>query len=179
MKEKINPMEYANHIMQALRRGILLNTNGEKFNSMVIGWGHLGCVWSEPTFVVYVREGRYTRPQLDSTREFTVSVPLDKPDPEINRVCGSLSGRDVDKASAAKLTLVPAEKLNTPAVAQYPLTLECQVLYSQRQDLDALPESIRRSCYPPDVDSFNPMSNRDPHIMYIGKIVDAYIIRQD
>ena len=39
MKEKINVFDYSEQIMKALRRGILLNTNGDKFNSMVIIWG--------------------------------------------------------------------------------------------------------------------------------------------
>ena len=42
MKEKININDYANLITKALPKGILLNTKGEKFNSMVIGWGHIG-----------------------------------------------------------------------------------------------------------------------------------------
>ena len=123
MKERIDVFDYSEHIMKALRKGILLNTNGDKFNSMVISWGHFGVIWGEPTFVVYVREHRYTKAQLDKTREFTLSIPLDKPDPLIHKVCGSLSGRDTDKVSEAKLTLAAPEKNNTPAVAEYPLTL--------------------------------------------------------
>ena len=38
MKEKIELRDWAGHITAMLPRGILLNTNGEKFNSMVIGW---------------------------------------------------------------------------------------------------------------------------------------------
>ena len=144
---------------------------------MVISWGHFGIIWGEPTFVVYVREHRYTKAQLDKTREFTLSIPLDKPDPLISRVCGSLSGRQVDKAAEANLTLVNAETNNTPAVAEYPLTLECKVLYTQKQELSLIPEDIRRTSYPQDVDSSNPLANRDPHTAYIGKIVNAYIIR--
>ena len=147
-------------------------------NSRVLSsWGHFGIIWGEPTFVVYVREHRYTKAQLDKTREFTLSIPLDKPDPLISRVCGSLSGRQVDKAAEANLTLVNAETNNTPAVAEYPLTLECKVLYTQKQELSLIPEDIRRTSYPQDVDSSNPLANRDPHTAYIGKIVNAYIIR--
>ena len=177
MKEQIDVFDYSEQILKALRRGILLNTNGDKFNSMVISWGHFGIIWGEPTFVVYVREHRYTKAQLDKTREFTLSIPLDKPDPLISRVCGSLSGRQVDKAAEANLTLVNAETNNTPAVAEYPLTLECKVLYTQKQELFLIPEDIRRTSYPQDVDSSNPLANRDPHTAYIGKIVNAYIIR--
>ena len=67
MKEKINVTDYANLITKSLPKGILLNTNGDKFNTMVIGWGHLGTLWSRPTFHVYVRQGRYTKSQLDKT----------------------------------------------------------------------------------------------------------------
>ena len=177
MKETVNVSDYAQRIQEALPKGILLNTQGEKFNSMVIGWGHLGVVWGKPTFVVYVREGRYTRPQLDSTGEFTVSIPLGQPDPAINRVCGSLSGRDVDKEKEAGLTLEPPAVLTTPGVREYPLTLECKVLYAQKQDLTAIPQEIFQRFYPQNVPSEDPMSNRDPHIAYIGEIVAAYVIR--
>ena len=177
MKEQIDVFDYSEQIMKALRRGILLNTNGDKFNSMVISWGHFGIIWGMPTFVVYVREHRYTKAQLDRTGEFTLSIPLDKPDPLIARVCGSLSGRNIDKAAEAKLKLVEAETNHTPAVAQYPLTLECKVLYTQKQELALIPEDIRKSDYPSDVDGTHPLANRDPHTAYIGKIVNAYIIR--
>lgn len=40
-----------------------------------------------------------------------------------------------------------------------------------------LPENIRETMYPQDVDGSEPMANRDAHTMYIGQIVDAYIIR--
>ena len=177
MKEKINVFDYSEQIMKALHRGILLNTMSDKFNSMVISWGHFGIIWGEPTFVVYVREHRYTKPQLDKTMEFTLSIPLDKPDPLISKVCGSLSGHNIDKVKEANRTLVEAETNNTPAIAEYPLTLECKVLYKQKQDLSLIPEDIRKTSYPQDVDGTNPLANRDPHTAYIGKIVDAYIIR--
>ena len=177
MKEKIRLEDYAQKITEALPRGILLNTNGDKFNSMVIGWGALGTVWSVPAFTVYVRENRYTKVQLDKTGEFTISVPLDGPIPEIAKICGSQSGRNIDKTEAAHLTLEEAEVIRTPGIRQYPLTLECKVLYAQRQELSLLPEDIRKAMYPQDVDGSNPMANRDPHTAYIGQIVAAYIIK--
>ena len=179
MREKINLTVYAQAILEALPRGILLNTQGEKFNSMVIGWGHLGVIWNVPTFAVYVRESRYTKAQLDRAGEFTISVPLGKPDAKINRVCGSLSGRNVDKQQEAGLTLVPGELVRTPAVLEYPLTLECKVLYAQKQELSLLPEGIRTVMYPANVDGTHPMANRDPHTAYIGQIVGAYILRPE
>ena len=76
MKEKVDIFDYAETITKALRPGLLLNTNGDKFNSMVIGWGTLGINWSKPVIAVYVREGRYTKGQLDRNPEFTVNIPI-------------------------------------------------------------------------------------------------------
>ncbi len=177
MKEPIHITDYANQITRALPKGILLNTCGDKFNSMVIGWGHLGTLWGKPTFHVYVRQGRYTKPQLDKTGEFTVSVPLDKADPAINRICGWQSGYQIDKVKEAGLELEEPEVIGTPGIRQYPLTIECRILYQQDQVLDLIPEDIREKTYPQDVPGTYPMANRDFHTMYIGEIVAAYIIR--
>lgn len=40
-----------------------------------------------------------------------------------------------------------------------------------------LPENIPEEMYPQDIDGSEPMANRDAHTMYIGQIVDAYVIR--
>ena len=177
MTEKIEITDYANIITKALPKGILLNSKHTKFNSMIIGWGGLGTVWGKTTFTVYVREHRYTKLQLDETGEFTVSIPMDKTIPVIAKVCGTQSGRDVDKETEAGLTLENPEVINVPGIKEYPLTLECKILYSQKQDLERIPATIREQMYPQDVDGTYFMANQDPHTAYIGEIVAAYIIR--
>ena len=170
MKEKINVFDYAKTITKAIDPGILLNTQAEKFNSMVIGWGHLGIIWGMETFTVFVRQSRFTHKQLDESGEFTLSIPLgDKKYPELFRVCGSMSGRDIDKADY--VTLREPNVNHTPGIAEYPLTIECKVIYRQDQDLTLVEEDIRKRYYTKgsDLDDF--------HTLYIGKIVDAYIIR--
>ncbi|MBO7711532.1 MAG: flavin reductase [Lachnospiraceae bacterium] len=178
-REKVDITEYANLITKALPKGILLNTNGDKFNAMVIGWGHIGTLWSRPTFHVYVRKGRYTRSQLDKTGEFTVSIPLEGPDPSISKICGSMSGSQIDKAKEAGLTLAEPQSNHTPGIVEYPLTVECRILYAQEQDLEKIPEDIRERMYPQDVPGTYPMANRDAHIMYVGQILDAYILKNE
>lgn len=177
MKEPVELKDWAGRIQEALPKGVLLVTKAEKTDAMVIGWGALGVCWNKPTFTAYVREGRYTRSQIDATGEFTVSIPLDKADPRITKICGGTSGRDGDKIAAAGLTLEDPEEVSSPGIREYPLTLECKVLYSQKQDLSRIPEQIRTAMYPQDVDGTAPLANRDPHIGYIGQIVRAYIIR--
>ena len=103
--------------------------------------------------------------------EFTVSTFLGKPYPQISRVCGTLSGRDVDKEREAGLTLEEPGIIHTPGIREYPLTLECRVLYVQDQDVRLLPEEIRMQMYP-ETDG-----TADFHTMDVGEIVDAYLIR--
>ena len=177
MKETIKITDYENRITEALPKGILLNSKHKKFDSMIIGWGGLGTVWGKPTFTVYVREHRYTKSQLDETGEFTISIPLDKTIPIIAKVCGTQSGRDIDKEIEAKLTLEPPVAINVPGIKEYPLTLECKVLYSQKQELEKIPADIREQMYPQDVDGTYFMANQDPHTAYIGEIVATYIIK--
>lgn len=171
-KEKINVFDYAKEITSVLKPGILLNSNGDKFNSMVIGWGHLGIIWGMETFTVYVRQSRYTKAQLDKTKEFTLSVPLDNNfDKEIIRICGNLSGNDINKADY--VTLVDPKTNHTPGIKEYPLTLECEIIYQQDQVLEKMPETVLERYYGKEDDIGN------FHTLYIGKIVDAYIIRED
>ncbi len=176
-RRRINISEYADEIMRALPGGILLTTAADDiYNSMVIGWGGLGVCWGRRVFTVYVRTGRYTRELLDRNPEFTINVPVGGCDPKILEICGTKSGRDIDKIHEAGLTLIEGENVSAPALAELPLTLECQVLYSQEQDLSLLPEDIAGRFYPQDVGSDGPGANRDAHIAYIGEIVDAYIL---
>lgn len=170
----IDAADYAQTIVKAIPRGVLVTTKAEKVNSMVIGWGTYGVEWGRPIFAIYIREGRFTREQLDSNPEFTVNVPLEAADPGILKVCGSLSGRNVDKVKEAGLTLVDGEKVSVPGVREFPLTLECRVVFRQRQEIDLIDPKFHRM-YPQDVPSANPMSNRDAHIAYYGEIVNAYI----
>ena len=177
MKEKIDLKAYTGKIAEALPKGILLNTNGGKFNTMVIGWGHIGFIWGRDTFVAFVRESRYTKAQIDKTGEFTVSIPEGKPDGGIIKICGMQSGRNMDKVKEAGLTLEEPSVIKTPGIKEFPITLECRVLYSGKIEISALPEDIQEKMYPQNVGSDNPLANRDAHTMYVGEIVDAYIIK--
>jgi flavin reductase (DIM6/NTAB) family NADH-FMN oxidoreductase RutF len=167
-KKKIDIRDYTGDIIKAMRPGILLTTKvGNKVNSMTIGWGTLGVIWERPVFVAYVRKQRYTREMLDECREFTINVPVGEYRRKILGICGSKSGRDMDKIEAAGLTLVEPEVINTPGIKELPLTLECRVLYSQEQESDKFNDEITSHFYT--------METGD-HFCYYGEIVSAYII---
>lgn len=172
MYKEINVWDYAGHIMQNIGNGILLTTAlGDQVNTMTIGWGQIGVVWSKPVFTVLVRESRYTKEFLDKTGEFTVNVPLAKVDKEIIALCGTKSGRDLNKLEALGLTAIEGQSVAVPGIQELPLTLECKVIYKQEQD----PEAIDKSCF----DRFytpGTHNEGDYHTVYYGEITKAYII---
>ena len=175
MKQTIDAFDYAGHICKAMRKGILLTTKvGEQVNTMTIGWGKIGIEWNRPIFIAYVRETRYTKQMLEDSGEFTVNVPYGEVDNKILSYCGTKSGRDTDKISDMGLTLVASDIVNVPGIQELPLTLECKVIYKQKQDLDSMPEAVIKRFYPVMEES----GFQDYHIAYYGEIVNAYLIQK-
>ena len=166
MKKVIDAFDYAGDICKAMKKGILLTTKAEgQVNTMTIGWGTMGIEWGRPMFVAYVRESRYTHEMLERSGEFTVNIPVGAVDSKILGVCGTKSGRDLDKIQELNLTLEEPMNISVPGIKELPLTLECKILYRMEQTLDTIPQDIIEKYYP----------NGDFHYAYYGQIVGAYI----
>lgn len=178
MKEKIDVFDYAADIIKATKKGVLLTTKTDaKVNSMVISWGTLGIEWAKPIFTVFVRENRFTRQQLETNPEFTINIPIGAYDKKAMGFLGTKSGHSMDKIKEAGLTLEDPEQISVPGIKEFPLTLECRVIYKQDQDPAAITEENKTKFYPQDVDSSFHGANKDYHTAYYGEIVGAYIIK--
>ena len=173
MKREINPFDYAGDILKALPRGILLTSEAEDcVNAMTIGWGTLGIEWEVPIFAAYVRTNRFTHELIERTGEFTICAPygeLSKTAAKALAFCGSKSGRDVDKLAKVGLHTVEAEIVRPPAIKEFPLTLECRVVFSQVQPIKEI--SGRFSKF-----YVENTAHSEPHVAYYGEILKAYII---
>ena len=166
MKKHINAFDYAGQICKALPQGILMTTAAEgKVNTMTIGWGTIGIEWGKPIFVAFVRDSRYTMEMLGKNGEFTVNVPMGQVDKKILGWCGTKSGRDTDKIADLGLTLEPGEHVTVPGIKELPLTLECKVIYRQKQENDKLPGELFDRYY----------AGGDFHTAFYGEIVGSYI----
>ena len=166
MKKTVNAFDYAGEICKAMPQGILLTTAAEgKVNTMTIGWGTIGIEWGKPLFVAYVRDSRYTMEMLGKNPEFTVNVPLGQVDKKILGYCGTKSGRDTDKIADLGLTLEPGDTVSVPGIKELPLTLECKILYAQKQENDKLPAALVDRYY----------AGGDFHTAFYAEIVGAYI----
>lgn len=177
MKTTINPLERAADILSAVKTGVLLTTKADgKANTMTISWGTLGIEWARPIFTTFVRQSRHTLSLLERNPEFTINIPVGAFDKRILGLCGTKSGRDTDKFALCGLTPVEPEVVSVPAIREFPLTLECRVVYSQKQDLAALEGAYRGQFYPADVPGDFHGANRDAHTAFYGEIVAAYIL---
>ena len=140
---------------------------GEEANIITIAW--TGIINSRPPMTyVSIRKERHSHDILLKTREFVINLTTESL-AKMTDWCGVKSGRDVDKAEL--FTLEEPGDNGVPGIKEYPLTLECKVLYSQDQDLESIPADIRAKFYPEGEDG------ADIHTAYVGLITDAYIIR--
>lgn len=176
MKKEINVWDYAGQILGTVNSGILLTTSAEgRVNTMTIGWGTLGVEWKKPIFTAFVRESRFTQQMLEKNPRFTISIPCGGNVKEILKVCGTHSGRDMDKIKELGLHLEEPLTGDVPGIRELPLTLECQVIYRQDQDPAAIGPELTERYYP----KHSSDDSGDYHTAWYGEIKAAYIITDE
>ena len=143
---------------------VALDAKG-KPNPMTIGWGQVGIVWSRPMFTALVRTSRYTHECLRSSDSFTVNVPPRGGLKDGLALCGTKSGRDLDKAAEADLTMVPGKAVATPVIDECALHYECRIVARTQQERgDFASDEVLEQFY----------AKGDHHLLVFGEIVSAY-----
>jgi flavin reductase (DIM6/NTAB) family NADH-FMN oxidoreductase RutF len=71
---------------------------------------------------------RYSLELLQANPEYTINLPyIDEEMTKKVLICGSLSGRGVDKFAKAGLTTMPSRHIDPPIIVECPLNIECRV----------------------------------------------------
>lgn len=136
--------------------------NGEgKCNMMTASWGGLGVLWNKPAATIYIRPTRYTDGLLSKESHFSLSFLGKNKKP--HKVCGSKSGRDINKLAATGLTAVYAD--NSVYFEEAELVLVCKKIYTSIIDSSNILDS--------QADKFYPI--KDYHNIYVGEIEKVYI----
>lgn len=152
-------------LLQQLPQGAFLTVKfGSRVNTMTIGWGSIGFIWGRPVFTVMVRKSRYTHELIENASDFTVSVPLNGALKDELSLCGTKSGRDIDKINESGLKLREGQKTESPVIDGCDIYVECKIVYKQAMDSGNLDRGIERSSYP----------SGDYHTFYCGKIEKIY-----
>ena len=163
MFKTINASEIPGNIIDLISREWMLITAGDKsgYNMMTASWGFMGEIWGEHSVSVLVRPGRYTMEFIDKNDYFTLSFYGDNK--AIHKVCGSMSGRDVDKTKLTGLTPVFCEK--APYFCEARLVLVCKKQYAAQLQKEGFTDSA----------PLKKWYNGDLHINIIGKIEKVLI----
>lgn len=160
---RIAPEQITGNVFKLIGKDWMLITAGnvESYNTMTASWGGFGVLWNKNICFCVIRPHRYTYSFVERMDHFTLSffTPEDR---EKLSICGSCSGKDVNKAHAARLTPLA---LGTSAVyfAEARLVLECRKIYFH----DITPHNFL------DVDIDMHYPEKDYHRMYIGEIVSC------
>lgn len=174
MKREIDIFDNIKTIVNAMPGpGILVTTKaGDQVDAMTIGWGSVGIEWNVPIFTIYIRNSRFTYELLEKNPEFTICAPLDLSDSKVKKslaICGSKSGRDVDKFEMAGLTKIDSDLVQSPAIQEFPLTVECKVVYKNLQEVSKIDSKFSKM-YP------ESGTHSAPHVTFYGEILKSYII---
>ena len=135
---KIELKDLNDNFFEAISKEWMLVTAGskDKFNTMTASWGGTGELWGTPVAFVFIRPERYTFEFMERSECFTLSF-LGYENKDIHKICGSKSGRDIDKIAATGLRPVFTEQGNV-LYEQSRLSLQCRKLYT---------DTIKERCF--------------------------------
>ncbi|MCD8178820.1 MAG: flavin reductase family protein [Tannerellaceae bacterium] len=166
--KKIDVREIKDNLVEIIGDEWMLVTAGtkEKFNMMTANWGGMGYLWHKPVVFVFVRPERYTYEFTESQDLFTLSF-LGEENKDIHKICGSKSGRNVDKVK--ETGLVPLETENgSITFEQARITLECRKLYTEMiKKENFLDQESFQKWYSP--------AKGNPHKMYIAEVLNVWV----
>ena len=150
---KDNPFTLINKDWMLITAG-----DAEKHNTMTASWGGVGELWGKYVSTIYIRPQRYTLEFVEREEDYSLCFF----GPEYRQalsLCGSKSGRDVDKDAATGLT--PCFDQAAPYYEQARLVFLCRKLYRQDMEESAfLDKGLLEKWY-----------DNDLHRMFIGEIV--------
>jgi flavin reductase (DIM6/NTAB) family NADH-FMN oxidoreductase RutF len=135
----------------------------ESFNTMTASWGTMGILWNKPIAICFIRPSRYTYNFMENSDVYTLSF-LGTQNKAFHKVCGSKSGRDIDKIKETGLLPVLTENKSV-SYEQARLVFECRKIYFD----DLKPELFLQKNIDKEI-----YESKDYHRMYFGEILNVY-----
>ena len=165
--KKLEVKDLKENFFEAIGKEWMLVTAGtkEKFNTMTASWGGIGWLWNKPVAFVFIRPERYTYEFVEKNDHLTLSF-LGAENKKIHAICGSKSGRNIDKVKETGLKPLFTEKGNV-LFEQARLSLECKKLYA---------DTIKPECFldKESIEKWYGGAHGGFHKMYIVEIENIY-----
>ncbi len=98
-----------------------------KANAMTVAWGGIASS-NPPSVSISLRKATYTHGNILERKAFTISIPSEEYVRQADHF-GIKSGRDEDKFAVTMLTPARSTVVDAPYVKEFPLVLECRLLY--------------------------------------------------
>lgn len=166
-RKEIRPDRISDNFIELIGKEWMLVAAGdrEKMNMMTASWGGVGFLWNRPVVFVFIRPERYTLAFVEAKKWFTLSF-FGGEYREAYTLCGSRSGREIDKVAATGLTPFFTAEGN-PGFEEARLTLECKTLaVSEMKEDDFLDPAVYERWYN--------ATQGNPHRVYVAEIVHAW-----
>ena len=128
MFQEISFREIRENLVRMIADEWMLITAGTKedgYNMMTASWGFAGEMWGSDSVIAMIRPNRYTMEFVEKNDYFTLSFYGDNK--AIHKVCGSQSGRDIDKTAATGL--IPVFEGDATYFEQARLVIICKKQY--------------------------------------------------
>lgn len=135
----------------------------DSFNTMTASWGGLGVLWNKPVCYTVIRPQRYTYEFMEQSAYFTLSF-FDLDYRKALELCGTKSGRDVDKVKETGLTPVRSG-CGAVYFDEARIVMECRKIYIQDIDPEGFIDPTIAENYP----------DKDYHRMYVGEIMKCWV----
>ena len=133
-------------------------------NAMTASWGFLGNLWNKNAAVCFVRPQRFTHTLTENADRVSLCFFGDGYRPELGRIFGRLSGRDLDKAAEAGFHYTCLD--GVPAFEEASLVLVCRKMYTDLiKEENFLDHDVDAKCYPA----------KDYHTVYVCEVEKAYV----
>ena len=163
--KEIKPEELQKNPFQMIGKEWLLVTAEKdgKANTMTASWGGLGVMWGKNVAYIVLRPQRYTKEFVESHDCFTLSFYPEEYKKALS-LCGSKSGREIDKAE--ETGLIPVFDQAAPYFEQASLVLVCKKLYAQPMDPAGFVDKALDSRWYPD---------KDYHKMFVGEVIKVLV----
>lgn len=107
----------------------------------------------------------YTHELIEKNPHFTVSIPVNDGFAKALGLCGTNSGRNLDKFAAAGLTAVPAQTVDVPVIQGCGLQIECKIVDKNTMQPAIFDQELTQKWY----------GGNDWHTYYTGIITAAYL----
>jgi len=160
-----NYLDQTNALFEQIKRGAFLTVKaGDAINTMTIGWATIGWivaaagpVWSQSA-IPATPSPCSKRPTISPSR-----CRWDPDPPKALTLCGTKSGRDMDKFAESGLQPKPARTTESPVIDVPGVHYECRIVYKSAMDSAFLDPALDK-LYP----------QKDFHTLYFGEILSCY-----